>query len=115
MSEQVIDETNYNEVVVQQVVPMYQKIAFGLGSLANQLFAAALGVFMVVLVMGLGMDPFLVGILGAIPRLFDAITDPIMGYISDNARTRFGRRRPFIFVGSIITGVAFMLMWQIYP
>jgi GPH family glycoside/pentoside/hexuronide:cation symporter len=115
MSEQVIDEKNYNEVVAKPVVPMYQIIAFGLGSLANQLFAAALGVFMVVLVMGLGMDPFLVGILGAIPRLFDAITDPIMGYISDNARTRFGRRRPFIFVGSIITGVAFMLMWQIYP
>lgn len=115
MSEQVIDETNCREVVAQQVVPMYQKIAFGLGSLANQLFAAALGVFMVVLVMGLGMDPFLVGILGAIPRLFDAITDPIMGYISDNARTRYGRRRPFIFAGAIITGIAFMLMWQIYP
>lgn len=115
MSEQVNDEINRNNRVTQEVVPMFQKIAFGIGSLANQLFAAALGVFMVVLVMGLGMDPFLVGILGAVPRLFDAITDPIMGYISDNARTRFGRRRPFIFAGAIITGIAFMLMWQIYP
>lgn len=115
MSEQVLDETNRSKIVAQEVVPMFQKIAFGVGSLANQLFAAALGVFMVVLVMGLGMDPFLVGILGAVPRLFDAITDPIMGYISDNARTRFGRRRPFIFAGAIITGIAFMLMWQIYP
>jgi GPH family glycoside/pentoside/hexuronide:cation symporter len=97
------------------LVPLYQKVAFGIGSLANQLFAAALGIFMIVLVMGLGMDPLLVGILGAVPRLFDAITDPLMGYISDNSRTRWGRRRPYIFVGAIITGVAFMLMWQIYP
>ncbi|MGL5490345.1 MAG: MFS transporter [Shewanella sp.] len=115
MNELFIDDAPKNIVGSKNVIPMYQKIAFGIGSLANQLFAAALGVFMVVLVMGLGMDPFLVGILGAVPRLFDAITDPIMGYISDNARTRFGRRRPFIFAGAIITGIAFMLMWQIYP
>ncbi|MGR5471396.1 MFS transporter, partial [Vibrio astriarenae] len=38
-----------------------------------------------------------------------------MGYISDNSRTRWGRRRPYIFVGAIITGVSFMLMWQLYP
>lgn len=111
---QVDFEPNY-QPKVDGAVPMYQKIAFGVGSLANQLFAAALGVFMIVLVMGLGMDPLLVGILGAVPRLFDAITDPLMGYISDNSRTRWGRRRPYIFVGAIITGVAFMLMWQIYP
>ncbi|WP_434763969.1 MFS transporter [Vibrio fortis] len=103
------------EPKVEGTVPLYQKVAFGVGSLANQLFAAALGVFMIVLVMGLGMDPLLVGILGAVPRLFDAITDPLMGYISDNSRTRWGRRRPYIFVGAIITGVAFMTMWQIYP
>ncbi|MGL4515700.1 MAG: MFS transporter [Shewanella sp.] len=115
ISELISDEAPYNKATTKDSVPMYQKVAFGVGSLANQLFAAALGVFMVVLVMGLGMDPFLVGILGAVPRLFDAITDPIMGYVSDNARTRFGRRRPFIFAGAIITGVAFMLMWQIYP
>ncbi|MGL6123546.1 MAG: MFS transporter, partial [Shewanella sp.] len=116
MSEQIIDVVSHSKKSVPaDVVPMYQKVAFGVGSLANQLFAAALGIFMVVLVMGLGMDPLLVGILGAVPRLFDAITDPIMGYISDNARTRWGRRRPFIFAGAIITGIAFMLMWQIYP
>ncbi|MDF2152287.1 MFS transporter [Vibrio sp. CAU 1672] len=110
-----INEVKHYETVAEDIVPISQKIAFGVGSLANQLFAAALGVFMIVLVMGLGMDPFLVGVLGAVPRVFDAITDPLMGYISDNSRTRWGRRRPYIFIGAIITGVAFMLMWQIYP
>ncbi len=96
-------------------VPFGQKIAFGSGHLANQLFPAALGVFMVVLVMSLEMDPILAGLLGALPRLLDAITDPIMGFISDNTKSKWGRRKPYILLGSVITGVAFMVMWQLYP
>jgi GPH family glycoside/pentoside/hexuronide:cation symporter len=98
-----------------EIVPFGQKIAFGSGHLANQLFPAALGVFMVVLVLSLKMDPFLAGVLAALPRLLDALTDPIMGYISDNTRSKWGRRRPYILVGSVITGFSFMLMWQLYP
>ena len=99
----------------EDVVPLGQKIAFGSGHLANQLFPAALGIFMIILVLALKMDPFLAGLLAAIPRLLDALTDPIMGYISDNTRSRWGRRKPYIFLGSIITGIAFMIMWQLYP
>lgn len=99
----------------EDVVPFGQKIAFGSGHLANQLFPAALGVFMVVLVMSLNMNPVLAGILGALPRLFDALTDPIMGFISDNTRSRWGRRKPYILLGSVITSVAFMVMWQLNP
>lgn len=97
------------------IVPFNQKLAFGSGHLANQLFPAALGIFMVVLVLSLKMDPFLAGVLAAVPRIFDAITDPIMGYVSDNTRSRWGRRKPYILIGSVITGVTFMVMWQLYP
>lgn len=97
------------------IVPLGQKLAFGSGHLANQLFPAALGVFMIVLVLSLKMDPFLAGLLAAIPRLLDALTDPIMGYVSDNTRSKWGRRKPYIFLGSVITGVSFMAMWQLYP
>jgi GPH family glycoside/pentoside/hexuronide:cation symporter len=97
------------------VVPFGQKMAFGAGHLTNQLLPAALGVFMVILVLALKMDPFLAGMLAALPRLLDAIIDPIMGYISDNTRSRWGRRKPYIFVGSIIAGLTFMVMWQLYP
>ncbi len=99
----------------EDIVPLGQKFAFGAGHLANQLFPAALGVFMIILVLALNMDPLLAGILAAIPRLLDALTDPLMGYISDNTRSRWGRRKPYIFLGSVITGVAFMTMWQLYP
>ena len=99
----------------EDIVPFGQKLAFGSGHLANQLFPAALGVFMVVLVMSLNMNPVLAGILGALPRLLDAITDPIMGFISDNTKSKWGRRKPYILLGSVLTGVAFMVMWQLDP
>nr|WP_320119290.1 MFS transporter [uncultured Marinifilum sp.] len=99
----------------EDIVPFGQKMAFGSGHLANQLFPAALGVFMVVLVMSLNMSPVLAGILGALPRLLDALTDPIMGFISDNTKSKWGRRKPYILLGSVITGLAFMVMWQLNP
>lgn len=99
----------------EDVIPFGQKIAFGAGHLTNQLFPAALGVFMVVLVMSLNMNPILAGLLGAIPRLIDALTDPVMGFISDNTRSKWGRRKPYIILGAVISGLAFMIMWQLNP
>lgn len=97
----------------KDIVPIGQKIAFGAGNLTNQLLPAALGVFMFFLVVGFGMSPYKAGILAAIPRFIDAILDPIMGFISDNTRSRWGRRRPYIFGGAIVTGIAFIAMWQL--
>ena len=62
---------------------------------------------------GLGLSALLLGIIMIIPRLWDAVSDPIMGNITDNARTRWGRRRPFILLGGIMVGVSFVLMWWI--
>jgi GPH family glycoside/pentoside/hexuronide:cation symporter len=94
-------------------VPMGQKIAFGLGMLANQMFPAALGIFMVVLVQDLGFPTWMWGILFFLPRVFDSLTDPIMGFISDNTKSKWGRRRHFVFIGAIIMAISFMLMWQL--
>jgi GPH family glycoside/pentoside/hexuronide:cation symporter len=96
-------------------VPLLQKVAFGIGMLGNQMFPAALGIFMVVLVQGLGMDPLLWGTLFFLPRLFDALTDPVMGFITDNTKSCWGRRRPYLFVGAIIAGLAYIFMWQLNP
>lgn len=99
----------------QDRVPLLQKAAFGAGSLINNLMPGALGVFSFFLLTAFGMDPFLAGLLGGLPRLYDALTDPIMGYISDNTKSRFGRRRPYIFFGAILMGLCFILLWQIDP
>jgi len=94
-------------------LPFHQKVVYGLGAFVNNLLAAASGGMMIVLNLGLGMNPALVGLLGALPRLTDAMTDPVMGYISDNTRTRWGRRRPYIFVGAILAGLTFALLWHL--
>jgi glycoside/pentoside/hexuronide:cation symporter, GPH family len=96
-------------------VPMGQKAAFGAGHLVNNLLPGSLGVFMFFLLTAFGMDPFLAGLLGGLPRFFDAITDPIMGYISDNTKSRFGRRKPYIFIGAILSGTLFAVLWQLNP
>jgi len=96
-------------------VPMLQKAAFGAGHLVNNLLPGSLGVFAFFLLTAFGMDPFLAGLLGGLPRFFDAITDPIMGYISDNTKSKWGRRRPYIFAGAILSGVLFAVLWQLYP
>ena len=94
-------------------ISLPHKVIYGFGAFVNNLLAAAVGGMTIVLNLGLGMNPALVGLLGAIPRLTDAITDPLMGFISDHTRTRWGRRRPYIFVGAIIAGVVFALLWQL--
>ena len=94
-------------------VPVVQKFAFGAGHLVNNLLPGALGIFMFFLLTAFGMDPFLAGLLGGLPRIFDALTDPIMGFISDNTKSKYGRRRPYIFVGAILSGVFFVILWQL--
>jgi glycoside/pentoside/hexuronide:cation symporter, GPH family len=95
-------------------VPMGQKIAFGVGMLANQMFPAVLGIFMVVLVQDLGFPGWMWGTIYFFPRIFDAFTDPIMGFISDNTKSKWGRRRQYVFWGSILMGFSFIVMWQLY-
>ena len=94
-------------------ISLQQKSAYAVGMLVNNLQAAALPAMVVILNLGLGMDVLWVGLIGAIPRIFDAISDPMLGYISDNTRSRWGRRRPYIFSGAILAGILFALMWQL--
>jgi len=100
-------EVNHN------TIPLNQKIAFGIGMLANQMFPASLGIFMVVLIQDMGMSPLLYGLLGIIPKFLDAVTDPFMGYISDHTTSRWGKRRPYVFIGAVIAGLSFAMMWQL--
>ena len=106
-------ESQHYETAPEDRIPFQQKLIYGLGAFVNNLLAAAIGGMVIVLNLGLGMNPALVGLVSALPRLTDALTDPLMGYISDNTESRWGRRRPYIFVGAIAVGVIFALLWQL--
>jgi GPH family glycoside/pentoside/hexuronide:cation symporter len=108
-----MSKAKHYETAPEDRVSFPHKLIYGLGAFVNNLLAAAIGGMAIILNLGLGMDPALVGLLGALPRLVDALTDPIMGYVSDHTRSRWGRRRPYIFGGAIGAGVVFMLLWQL--
>ena len=99
---------------VTHKVPLGQKAAFGAGHFILNILPGTLGVFIqFFLLTAWGVDPLWSGLLGGLPRIFDSLTDPIMGFISDNTKSKYGRRRPYIFVGAIISGILFFLMWQL--
>jgi len=108
-----MSNARHYETAPQDRIPFHLKLIYGLGAFVNNLLAAAIGGMVIVLNLGLGMNPALVGLVSALPRLTDAITDPLMGYISDTTRSRWGRRRPYIFVGAITAGVIYALLWQL--
>jgi GPH family glycoside/pentoside/hexuronide:cation symporter len=107
-----MSKATHYETAPQDRIPFFQKLVYGTGAFVNNTLAAAIGNMMIILNLGFGMNPALVGLLGSLPRLTDAFTDPLMGYISDNTRSRWGRRRPYIFVGAISAGIIFALLWQ---
>lgn len=108
-----MSDNEHFETAPEDRIPFIQKVVFGAGAFVNNTLGYAMGGMVIVLNLGLGMNPALVGLLGALPRVTDALTDPLMGYISDNTRSRWGRRRPYIFCGAIFVAIAFALLWQL--
>jgi len=103
-----------NQTPPQDRVPLFQKIVYGLGAFTNNLLSGALGSMAIVLNLGLGMDPGVIGTIMAVSHLTDAFLDPVTGYISDHTQSRWGRRRPYIVVGALMSALTFALLWQIH-
>jgi GPH family glycoside/pentoside/hexuronide:cation symporter len=95
-------------------VPWPQLIAYGFGGLIPiALFNIAPQLMGLLGNISLGLSPLWLGVIMAIPRLWDAFSDPIMGHISDNTRSRWGRRRPYILIGGLLVAVSFVAMWWV--
>jgi GPH family glycoside/pentoside/hexuronide:cation symporter len=92
-----------------------EKLAWGAGgmteSLVNCIYSLSFPIFSI----SLGVSASLVGLAQSLPRMIDAFTDPLMGSISDNTRTRFGRRRPYILIGAIGCGLIVPLIFRPNP
>jgi GPH family glycoside/pentoside/hexuronide:cation symporter len=93
-------------------VPLREKIAYGLGNVGAGIQENAEKMVMnPVFVIGVGISPAVMSLLSVVYRLWDAVTDLTMGWVSDNFRSRWGRRRPFIFAGAIIMGMVMPLVF----
>ncbi len=104
-------EAVYGDTPPRDRVGFLRMVVYGIGAFVNNTMAAAIGGMLIVLNLGLGMDPAIVGLLGSLPRLTDALTDPLMGDVSDHTRSRWGRRRPYIFAGAIAAGLIYVVLW----
>ncbi len=94
------------------IVPIKEKVAYGIGDLGNCIAYGAVGYYFVFFLTDVaGLPAEWAGYIFLIARIWDAVTDYAMGVISDNVNTRFGRRRPFILVGCIPFGITFALLW----
>jgi len=91
-------------------------VAYALGVVSDHYATVCLMVFLVPFFSDfLKIGASLVGLAMAVARIWDAFTDPLVGAISDRSKSRFGRRKPFIFVGVILTGCCFPLLWLASP
>ena len=95
------------KTVPEDKIPFAAKAAYGFGGV-NDIFGHWLypNLSGPVFTMYLGLAPNLVGTVLMVARMFDAFTDPLFGWLSDNTRSRWGRRRPYILFGSIAAGIA---------
>ncbi|MEM7701977.1 MAG: MFS transporter [Pseudomonadota bacterium] len=81
--------------------------AFGIALLMNGIA----GVLLLFAVSMLGIDPWLAGAIITVSKLFDAVTDPIVGMWSDRLRSAKGRRRPFLTWGAVLSAASFAIIF----
>lgn len=95
-------------------VPFKEMVAYGMGCASMTIALNALGqLYSLFYVVGLGVAVTMIGYTQAFPRFFDAIFDPLMGSFSDNCRSRFGRRVPFLVAGGLLIGLSFWALWMV--
>ncbi|MCB1683463.1 MAG: MFS transporter [Pseudomonadales bacterium] len=94
-------------------IPFWLKTAYGFGSVAfgvkNNGFDYFLLLFYSQVV---GLDARLVGIAITTALVFDALSDPVVGYWSDNLRSRWGRRHPFMYASLLPVPLSYFLLWN---
>ena len=88
------------------------RIAYGLADIyGGGAFVVISTFFTVFLTKALGMPTALAGTIPLIGKIWDAVTDPVMGNIADRTRSKFGPKRFYMLLGSIISAVTFLVMW----
>lgn len=92
------------------------KILYGLGDIGFSLTLTIIGAYFAIFLTDVvGVSPSIAAIAIFIGRSWDYINDPLIGHLSDRARTRWGRRRPFLLFGALPFALAYILMWTRPP
>jgi GPH family glycoside/pentoside/hexuronide:cation symporter len=94
-------------------LPLTVKAGWGVGAIGSLGMLWMVNVFlMFFLVNHVGMDPALAGTLVFITRIYDLISDPLIGHLSDRTRSRWGKRRPWMFAGAFVSGISMIFAFN---
>jgi GPH family glycoside/pentoside/hexuronide:cation symporter len=105
-----------NEAAPKAKLPWTQKIAYGFGEVGVFGAAAIEGFFFSTFLLEVaGLDPFWTGNVLMLGQIWDAVVHPIVGKLSDSTHSKWGRRRPWIFIASFPFALAYFAMWQKVP
>ncbi|WP_273235495.1 glycoside-pentoside-hexuronide (GPH):cation symporter [Ileibacterium valens] len=101
--------------------PVYKKVSarekydFGIGAIGKEAICNMIGSFLMLYFTDtLFLVPAFVGILFFVARIWDAINDPMMGMIVDNTRSRFGKFRIWLVIGTLVNAVVFVLLFHTF-
>jgi GPH family glycoside/pentoside/hexuronide:cation symporter len=98
---------------MREALPLATKLLFGAPSFAGAAMVIPIAIHMTKFYADVVLVPLgVLGIAIALARAFDALTDPLVGWLSDRTRSRLGRRRPWLLVGGPLCGLAFWFLFS---
>jgi len=96
-----------------RIPSIWTKLAYGFGSVAYGIKDNGFSYFLLIFFsQALGVDAPLVGLALLIALAVDAVSDPIIGYLSDNTHSRWGRRHPWMYGAAIPIAITYFLIWN---
>ncbi len=101
------------EVVINERIPTKEKVCYGIGGLMDGGGVSLMSCIMLKYMTTMGIAMTVASTIMTVAKLWDAITDPLMGFISDNTRAKWGRRKPYMFIGGV--GVILTLLIMFMP
>ncbi len=95
---------------------LWTKLVYGTGDWGLSSFGTIRQIFYAIFLTDVvGLEPRLASVAALAGIIWDAINDPLVGMLSDNVKTRWGRRRPFLLIFAIPYGLGFLLLWWAPP
>jgi len=90
------------------------KFGWGIGTLTVSLMFQANGLLLLVYLTDfVNMQAATAGLLIGLSKIYDAVTDPVMGRVSDRTNTRWGKRRPYVLLGTLLCALSFLLLFNL--
>ncbi|RZO94878.1 MAG: MFS transporter [Gammaproteobacteria bacterium] len=103
-------------ILSAQKLTLKTRIGYGIGDISICLYWSGVGLYLLYFYTDVvGISPALAGVIYGIGMMWDALTDPFMGYLAERTRTKWGVYRPYILFGNLPLAISFFLLFWVPP